>query len=58
MKSNGILFTGKKLVIGAVAAAVLATSGLAAEYTLKFSHVVSDNTPKGGKAARFFLSKD
>ncbi len=43
----------KKLVIGAVAAAVLATSGLAAEYTLKFSHVVSDNTPKG-KAARFF----
>ncbi|WP_072682451.1 TRAP transporter substrate-binding protein [Arcobacter sp. LA11] len=43
----------KKLVIGAVAAAVLATSGLAADYTLKFSHVVSDNTPKG-KAARFF----
>ena len=43
----------KKLVIGAVAAAVLATSGVAAEYTLKFSHVVSDNTPKG-KAARFF----
>ena len=46
----------KKLVIGAVAAAVLATSGLAAEYTLKFSHVVSDNTPKG-KAARFFEKK-
>ena len=43
----------KKLVIGAVAAAVLATSSLAAEYTLKFSHVVSDNTPKG-KAARYF----
>ncbi len=43
----------KKLVMGAVAAAVLATSGLAADYTLKFSHVVSDNTPKG-KAARFF----
>jgi C4-dicarboxylate-binding protein DctP len=43
----------KKLVIGAVAAAVLDTSGLAADYTLKFSHVVSDNTPKG-KAARFF----
>ena len=43
----------KKLVIGAVAAAVVATSGIAAEYTLKFSHVVSDNTPKG-KAARFF----
>lgn len=43
----------KKLVIGAVAAAVLATSGVAAEYTLKFSHVVSDNTPKG-KAANYF----
>ncbi len=43
----------KKLVIGVVAAAMLATSGLAAEYTLKFSHVVSPNTPKG-KAADFF----
>ena len=43
----------KKFVIGAVAAAVVATSGLAAEYTLKFSHVVSANTPKG-KAADFF----
>ena len=43
----------KKLVMGAVAATLLATSGLAAEYTLKFSHVVSDNTPKG-QAARFF----
>jgi C4-dicarboxylate-binding protein DctP len=43
----------KKIILGAVASAVLATSGLAAEYTLKFSHVVSDNTPKG-KAARFF----
>ena len=46
----------KKLVIGAVAAAVVATSGIAAEYTLKFSHVVSDNTPKG-KAARYFEKK-
>lgn len=43
----------KKLVITAVAATMLATSGLAAEYTLKFSHVVSPNTPKG-KAADFF----
>ena len=43
----------KKLVIGTVAAAMLATAGLAAEYTLKFSHVVSANTPKG-KAAEFF----
>lgn len=43
----------KKLVLGTIAAAMLATSGLAAEYTLKFSHVVSPNTPKG-KAADFF----
>jgi len=43
----------KRLVMGAVAATMLATSGLAAEYTLKFSHVVSPNTPKG-KAADFF----
>ena len=43
----------KKLVIGAVAAAVVATSSIAADYTLKFSHVVSPNTPKG-KAADFF----
>jgi C4-dicarboxylate-binding protein DctP len=46
----------KKLVLGAVAAAMVATSGLAAEYTLKFSHVVSPNTPKG-KAADFFEKK-
>ena len=43
----------KKLVLGAVTAALLATSGMAADYTLKFSHVVSPNTPKG-KAADFF----
>jgi len=43
----------KKLVLGTIAAAMVATSGLAAEYTLKFSHVVSANTPKG-KAADFF----
>ena len=43
----------KKLVLSTLAAAVVATSGMAADYTLKFSHVVSDNTPKG-KAARFF----
>lgn len=42
-----------KLVKGLVAASVLATSILGAEYTLKFSHVVSPNTPKG-KAADFF----
>nr|WP_044418807.1 TRAP transporter substrate-binding protein [Halarcobacter anaerophilus] len=32
---------------------MMATSAVAAEYTLKFSHVVSANTPKG-KAADFF----
>lgn len=53
MEKKGILSTGKKLVIGTVAAAMMATSAVAAEYTLKFSHVVSANTPKG-KAADFF----
>ncbi|WP_419769407.1 MAG: TRAP transporter substrate-binding protein [Candidatus Marinarcus sp.] len=43
----------KKLVLGVVAAAVVATSSIAADYTLKFSHVVSENTPKG-KAAKYF----
>ena len=43
----------KKLLLGTIAAAVVASSSMAADYTLKFSHVVSDNTPKG-KAARFF----
>ncbi|MDC0932478.1 TRAP transporter substrate-binding protein [Arcobacteraceae bacterium] len=43
----------KKLVLSTLAAAVAATSGMAADYTLKFSHVVSQNTPKG-KAADFF----
>jgi C4-dicarboxylate-binding protein DctP len=43
----------KKLVLGTIAAAMLATAGFAAEFTLKFSHVVSDNTPKG-QAALFF----
>ncbi|ADG93908.1 TRAP dicarboxylate transporter, DctP subunit [Arcobacter nitrofigilis DSM 7299] len=56
IKSNGILFTGKKFVMGAVVSALLATSGIAADYTLKFSHVVSPNTPKG-KAADFFAKR-
>ena len=43
----------KKLVLGTIAAAMVTTSSLAAQYTLKFSHVVSPNTPKG-KAAAFF----
>ena len=42
-----------KIFTGMIASAVLATSVLAADYTLKFSHVVSENTPKG-KAAKFF----
>ncbi|MGB5867501.1 MAG: TRAP transporter substrate-binding protein [Arcobacteraceae bacterium] len=43
----------KKLVLGSLAAAMVATTAMAADYTLKFSHVVSPNTPKG-KAADFF----
>ncbi|QKF78393.1 DctP family TRAP transporter solute-binding subunit [Arcobacter defluvii] len=43
----------RKLVLGTIAAAMLATSGLAADYTMKVSHVVSASTPKG-KAADFF----
>jgi C4-dicarboxylate-binding protein DctP len=43
----------KKLLVGTIAAAVVASSAMAADYTLKFSHVVSANTPKG-KAADFF----
>ena len=43
----------KKLLIGTISAAVVASSSMAADYTLKFSHVVSANTPKG-KAADFF----
>jgi len=42
-----------KLLRGIVAASVLATTIFAAEYTLKFSHVVSENTPKG-LAAKYF----
>jgi C4-dicarboxylate-binding protein DctP len=46
----------KKFLVSAVATALLVTSGVAAEYTLKFSHVVSPNTPKG-KAADFFKKR-
>ena len=45
----------KKLVIGTIAAAMLATAGLAADFVMKVSHVVSDSTPKGKAAA--FLEK-
>jgi C4-dicarboxylate-binding protein DctP len=46
----------KRIILGTVAASVLAVGSLAADYTLKFSHVVSENTPKG-KAALFFEKK-
>ncbi len=42
----------KKIVIGTIAAAMLATSSLAAQYVMKISHVVSASTPKG-KAADY-----
>ena len=42
----------KRLVIGTITAAMLATAGFAADYTMKVSHVVSASTPKG-KAADF-----
>ena len=42
----------KRLVIGTITAAMLATAGFAADYTMKVSHVVSESTPKG-KAADF-----
>jgi C4-dicarboxylate-binding protein DctP len=43
----------KKMIQIVAATAVLASAGMAADYVLKFSHVVSPNTPKG-KAADFF----
>lgn len=46
----------KSFVKVAAAVAVLTTSALAADYEIKFSHVVSANTPKG-KAAEFFKKR-
>lgn len=43
----------KTILKSLVATSILATSSFAADYTLKFSHVVSENTPKG-QAAIFF----
>ncbi len=43
----------KKILLSALAAATMTTAATAADYVLKFSHVVSENTPKG-KAAQFF----
>ena len=45
-----------KFVKIAAAAAFLVSSTFAAEYTIKFSHVVSPDTPKG-KAADFFAKR-
>jgi len=46
----------KKTVKAIMIASLLATSGFSADYVLKFSHVVSPNTPKG-KAADFFAKR-
>ncbi|HHH20343.1 MAG TPA: DctP family TRAP transporter solute-binding subunit [Nitratifractor sp.] len=43
----------KKILLSALTAATMTTAATAADYVLKFSHVVSENTPKG-KAALFF----
>ncbi len=43
----------KKLLLAFGVASVMSISAVAADYVLKFSHVVSPNTPKG-KAAEFF----
>jgi len=44
------------LVRGLLGLAVTASMALAAQYTIKFSHVVSPNTPKG-KAANYFAKR-
>ena len=43
----------KKVLFSAVVAAAVSANAMAADFVLKFSHVVSENTPKG-KAALFF----
>lgn len=43
----------KKLLISSIVAVLLSDLALASDYVLKFSHVVSPNTPKG-KAALYF----
>jgi len=43
----------KKVLISSAAIVAMSVSAMAADYVLKFSHVVSENTPKG-KAAKFF----
>ncbi|WP_456432555.1 TRAP transporter substrate-binding protein [Nitratifractor sp.] len=46
----------KKILLALGLGAALSVSAVAAEYVLKFSHVVSPNTPKG-KAADFFAKR-
>lgn len=46
----------KKFLQVAAATALLVSASVAADYTIKFSHVVSPNTPKG-KAADFFAKR-
>ncbi len=43
----------KNILLATAAAVALSVTAGAADYVLKFSHVVSENTPKG-KAAKFF----
>ncbi len=45
-----------KFLKGVLSVALLASMGFAAEYVIKFSHVVSPNTPKG-KAAEYFAKR-
>ena len=45
-----------KLLKSALSLALLASLGFAADYVIKFSHVVSPNTPKG-KAADYFAKR-
>lgn len=46
----------KRFLKVATATALLVSASIAADYTIKFSHVVSANTPKG-KAADFFAKR-
>jgi len=46
----------KKVILGVVGVAMLATSSLAAEYVMKISHVSNSNTPKG-MAADFLKNR-
>ena len=43
----------KKVLFSAIVAVSVSTNAMAADFVLKLSHVVSENTPKG-KAVLFF----